>query len=102
MLALKLFRGWQVDSLPKTASSSRQLVLALAAPEALRHFRTLSVGPQADIRVGLGELLPLMPVSTKFYFFFRPIAADIRANALSQADIEMTQARGRCQTSSTR
>jgi len=45
MLALKLFRGWQVDSLPKTASSSRQLVLALAAPEALRHNRTFDHVP---------------------------------------------------------
>ena len=38
VLALKLFRGWQVDSPLKAASSSRQLVFGLAAPEALRHW----------------------------------------------------------------
>lgn len=52
--------------------------------------------------MGFGELLPLMPVSKTFYFFFRSIAADIRENALSQADIEMTRAHGRCQTNSSR
>lgn len=53
---------------------------------ARRHFRTLSVGPQADLRVGLRELLSLMPVAKKFNFFIRSNAAGLREQGFSHAD----------------